>query len=108
MVLSSTVGLSHYFVRVVRKGTAHLFTIFGIFTALALVHLLLFALSRQHRDHLFFAAFAGSVAASLFARAASLAVDPLSSVLFFYKISSTFTVAWAANLMSPAYTNCRA
>ena len=95
MTVSSTEGLSGYFVRLVRKGTAFLFTAFGIFTALALVHLLLFALSPQHRDHLFFAAFAAAVAASLLARSASLAESELASVMFFYKIGATFTVGWA-------------
>jgi serine phosphatase RsbU (regulator of sigma subunit) len=95
VTLSSTEGLSGYFVRLVRDGTAHRFATIGIFTALAVVHLLLFAFSRQHRDHLLFAAFAGSVAASLFARASSVAAPELATVLFFYKIAVTFTVFWA-------------
>jgi len=93
--LRPTEGLSAVYVHMVRKNTATLFAAFGIFTALALVHLLLFALSPQLRDHLFFAGFAAAVAASLLARSVTLASPELASVLLFYKIGSTFTVVWA-------------
>lgn len=94
ITVASTEDLSGFFVRLVRELTAFLFATFGIFISLALVHLLLFALSPQHRDHLFFAAFAAAVAASLLARSASLAAPELASVMLFYKIAATSTVAW--------------
>jgi serine phosphatase RsbU (regulator of sigma subunit) len=94
MTLMPTEGFSALYVHLVRTNTALIFTAFGIFTALALVHLLLFALSPQLRDHLFFAGFAAAVAASLVARAASLASPDLASVLRFYQIGASFTVVW--------------
>jgi len=95
LTLRPTEGLSEMYIYMVRQNTATLFATFGIFTALALVHLLLFALSPQLRDHLFFAGFAAAVAASLLARSVNLASPELASVLFYFKVGSTFTVAWA-------------
>jgi serine phosphatase RsbU (regulator of sigma subunit) len=61
----------------------------GLFGALALLHLLLFAFRPKELDNLFFALFNGSVIATLFTEVRMNSVSDLGESLFLYKIVAT-------------------
>lgn len=92
-------ALTAYGIRLIRRYTAFMAVLAGVFGAFTLLHLLLFAFRPAATENLYFAIFAGSILGMTLAEMRMDSVSELGRMLFFYKWSLTGAFAMALSAL---------
>jgi serine phosphatase RsbU (regulator of sigma subunit) len=103
MIVGEMEVLTAVGIRMIRQMTAVLFASIGLFTAFAILFLLLFAFQPSATENLFFAIFNGSLAGLLITESQANAASDISQMLVYFKWTLTGLVVMALSALLVEY-----
>lgn len=103
MAIGEMQALTGFGIRMLRMYTAVTAASVGVFSAFAVLHLLLFAFQPKARENLYFAIFNGSIAGMFLAEHLSNTMTELAEMLVFYQASLTLALTMGLSALLVEY-----